>query len=270
MVKRVVIAALVALTGQAQPSFEVASVKPSPPRQEGVRRPVGCRGGPGTSDPGLFTCTDMPLSTLIMRAWGLKPYQLTRPEWMNSDRFDVAAKIPEGSANEQLRLMEESLLSERFKLALHHEEKEMPVYELTVGKSGPKFKESVAEAPRDSAAAVARSGGLDQYGCRVMPAGWAGTMATKDRRMLSARRSSIEDLATNLSNYLGSPVLNATGLTGAYDIALCWVPDGVPDADPGPTLPVALQEQLGLKLDSKRRVIDVVVIDHAEKTPIEN
>jgi uncharacterized protein (TIGR03435 family) len=189
---------------------------------------------------------------------------------MNSDRFDVADKIPEGTTMEQLRLMEESLLSERFMLALHHEQKEMLGYELTVGKRGPKFKESVTEAPRDSAAKAPRSGGLDQYGCRVMPAGWAGVIATKDRRMLGAPRSSIESLATNLSNYLGSPVLNATGLTAKYDIALCWVPDGVPDAEPGPTLPAALQEQLGLKLDSEKSAIDVVVIDHAEKTPTEN
>jgi uncharacterized protein (TIGR03435 family) len=268
MVKTVVLAGLIATACRAQPAFEVASVKATPPSQQGPGRPGGCRGGPGTSSPGSWNCTDMPLFDLIRWAWQLKLYQVNAPEWIRNERFDVTAKFPQGTTREQSRLMEQNLLTERFQLTLHHEQKQMPVYELTVAKDGPKLK---GPSPQpEGTANAARSRGVDAYGCPLQPPGWGGMFATRDRRLLGAPNSSIDDLAANLSSFLGRPVLNATGLTGPYDILLCFVPDNAVDPEPGPTLPAALREQLGLKLESKAGAIDVVVIDHAEKTPIED
>jgi uncharacterized protein (TIGR03435 family) len=268
-VRVILLAGSLATAGYAQPAFEAASVKPSAPPQTSVPQPSGCRGGPGTPEPGLWRCNNMPLSNLLMWAYGLKRYQLTTQAWMDSSRFDIMAKIPQGIAKEQLVLMEQNLLTERFRLMLHHEQKEMPIYELTVAKSGPKLKEAVDRPPSDQAAAP-RIRGLDQYGCPIQPVGWGGTAATKDRRMLGAPRGSTDDLSSSLSSYLSTPVVNATELVGKYEFVLCWVPDRAADSDTGPTLVDALREQLGLKLESKRGSIDIVVIDHAERTPIEN
>src|SRR5258706_15278617 len=122
-------------------TFEVASIKPAAPPEMGMMR-VGSRGGPGTGDPTRFTASNFSLSNLITTAYDLRPYQLTAPSWVNSERFDVVAKVPEGATKEQFRAMLQNLLVERFKLVIHRETKELPVFELVVGKGGPKFKES--------------------------------------------------------------------------------------------------------------------------------
>jgi uncharacterized protein (TIGR03435 family) len=166
--------------------------------------------------------------------------------------------------------MEQNLLTQRFKLALHREQKEMPVYQLTVAKGGPKLKVAPAVPPPFATSARGNSE-VDAYGCPQEPEGWRGVLATRDRRLLGAVRGSIDEIAATLSGFLGTQVLNATGLSGPYQYRLCFAPDTVaPDADPGPALVRALREQLGLNLASKKGLIEVVAIDHAEKSPVEN
>lgn len=263
------------LAVHAQVSFEAVSVKASPPPDEASHN-WGCRGGPGTSDPILLDCVNMQVGAFLMRAYQLKRYQLSFPDRMSWiwDQFDITARIPASATKEQLRLMEQGLLVERFGLKLHHEQREMQIYELTVAKNGPKLKNSETETPEGIfaagqwAAPASHSDGKD--GFPVVPPGWSGTVVMRDRKMLSAPNTSMDDLAGTLSGQLGRPVVDATGLAGRYDIILKWMLDSVPDGPQGPSLERALQEQLGLKVESGKRRIDVLVIDHLERTPAAN
>ncbi len=229
-------------------SFEVASVKLSPPFQGGVGGGlIGCRGGPGTEDPGQYTCAHATIGTLLIQAFSLKPYQLPS---VSRDAYQVTAKVPAGATKEQLRTMLQNLLVERFKLTWHFEKKEMEIYTLVVGKGGLKLKEPSLEY-RSSQSRI--NGGLS----------------------FSATAWTMDQLAQFLSLQLRQPVNDATGLNGKYDFTLTYAADGIrpaltppPESD-APTLFTAVQG-LGLKLDQKKGPIDVLVIDHMEKNPTEN
>lgn len=253
------------------PRFDVASVKPAPPTDgRGMR--VSMRGGPGTDDPTLFACENCGLSGLVTKAFDLQPYQLSGPDWMQSTRFMVSARILPGTTKEQFRLMLQNLLAERFKMTFHYTKKEMPVFNLIVGKNGPKFKEHV-EAPAASDDERRQDGPLkkDAEGFPVLPPGKGFSMAImNDRAALRSGGGTIAEFAVNVSNQLHQPVIDATGLNGKYDITMTWVP-GEPKADdPGPSLFQALQDQLGLKLESKKGMIEILVLDHLNKVPTEN
>jgi len=119
-----------------RPSFEVASIKPHVrPPGNGLRR-VGSRGGPGSGDPTRYSIENMTPANLVTMAYDIAFYQLSAPDWMERDRFDIAARVPEGSTKEQLPLMLQRLLGERFGLKVHFEKREMPAYELVVAKRG--------------------------------------------------------------------------------------------------------------------------------------
>ena len=140
--------------GQAaaeSPTFEVASVKPAEP-QTGMGIRVMMRGGPGSADPGQITYSNVSLKNVLTIAYAVKGYQISGPKWLDSERFDIVAKIAKGATKEQFQLMLQNLLAERFKLTLHHETKELPMYALVVGKGGPKLKESVEEDGAGSSA----------------------------------------------------------------------------------------------------------------------
>ncbi len=122
--------------GKAQ-EFEVASVKPSPPVHPGDRVYFGPpRGGPGTPDPGLITWTYARLRDLLMTAYDMKTYQVYGPDLMNTERYDIIARVPAGSTREQVNVMWQKLLAERFGLVLHHESREFQVEELVIDKGG--------------------------------------------------------------------------------------------------------------------------------------
>jgi uncharacterized protein (TIGR03435 family) len=127
-------------------SFEVTSVKASPPPPNGLWN-YNLSGGPGTKDPTRFTCQNFDLASLIQMVYDVPYYLLLTPAWTRDQRFDIVAKIPEGATKEQFLLMQQNLLAERFKLVVHREKKEMPLYELVVAKGGVKFKET--GKPRD-------------------------------------------------------------------------------------------------------------------------
>src|SRR5271157_3691397 len=141
-----------AQTAENSPTFEVASVKPAAPIV-GNRIMVGMRGGPGTPDPGQITYNNVTLKNVLTNAYGVKSFQISGPSWLDSERYDIVAKLPRGATKEQFMVMLQNLLAERFKLTLHREKRDLPMYALVVGKNGPKMKESVEEpAPKEGEA----------------------------------------------------------------------------------------------------------------------
>jgi uncharacterized protein (TIGR03435 family) len=277
--------AWVGVYGQAAdvPSFEVASVKPASPSATGIR----CSGGPGTTSPGVWTCSNVPLAFLISNAYGFEAPQFSPRDNCCQARVDIAAKVPAGTTKEQFQRMQQNLLVERFKLTFHHEQKEMPIFELTVGEKGSKMKESAPDAalaPEEPWTTPKYSMGNDGY--PAFPAGHGGLVGLGGHYRWTAANVSMQEIVKTLSYYLGRPVVDSTGLRGKYDIDMTWTVDiawimesaGLPDprgeqADkgtPGPTLARAVQNQLGLKLNSKKGTGDIVVVDHVETVPIEN
>ena len=276
--------------------FEVASVKLAAP-QTGGRIFVGRQGGPGTPDPGRVTFTNTALKQLITLAYDLKPYQLTGPDWLDTERFDILATVPQGATKEQANVMMQNLLVDRFRLSFHKVTKEFPLYELVVGKNGHKLKASVEDpsAAADSPGAGPGRGGpppVGKDGFPTLPPGRRGMfimMSQGGPMRIAANLQSMTDLANMLSNQIGTPVVDKTGLGGTYDFSMEFVPDRVaaggiggalvapgtvPGASPttfdGPTIFGAVQDQLGLKLERKKGPLDVMVIDGAERVPSEN
>lgn len=157
-------------TGQLE--FEVASINPSPP-PDAKSSTTGCRGGPGTSDPGSFTCFNMTLANLVGLAYRLDVNQLSAPDWLADTRlvFDLNAKVLQGTTKEQFSIMFQNLLTERFKIAVHRELREMQQYDLVVAKNGPKFKAAAqAGSPPDPSV-------LPKNGCPTLPTGQGMTVS---------------------------------------------------------------------------------------------
>lgn len=265
------ILSLAALKGQ---SFEVASIRPAAPDTLNFT----WSGGPGTKDPGLLTCENHDLTSLVTIAFAIPDYRIIRPAWMRSARFNITAKIPEGATKEQFRLMLQNLLVERFKMEFHHEQKEVQAYDLVVAKNGLKLKEAAAAPPGDPAEYKPTPGPpkKDKEGFPIIPADDPRPMMSAIEGPRWVQRFNGRTMA-DLARYLGPsvgghPVDDATGLKGKYDFTLKWINDrGRPSPDDiGPTIFEALQSQLGLKLESKKSIVDFVVIDHMEKTPTEN
>jgi uncharacterized protein (TIGR03435 family) len=249
------------------PQFEVASVKPSTPPAGGRNTPPVVRGGPGSTDPALARFDNVDLDSLITMSYGIARFQLSGPDWMKTARFDINARVPLGTTIDQYRLMLQNLLAERFKLTLHHETKEMVTYQLVVAKGGPKLKEVEADT-------VTPSAGL------IPPPNPPPVPNYNGAVTMNGIKRTMEGFAALLTAQLGGPVTDATGLKGTCLIALHWSGTGMvvsasdepdPHAVEGqPTLLQALQEQLGLKLEPKKGPVDVLVIDHVERSPIEN
>jgi uncharacterized protein (TIGR03435 family) len=276
-----------ATLAQSNPSapkleFEVASVKPAAPQADG-RRFVGSQGGPGTADPGRVTYTNLALKSLITTAYDVKAYQVVGPGWLEMERFDIVAKIPAGATKEQVNQMLQNLVVDRFRLTLHHMTKEFRLYELVVGKNGPKMKASM----EDPSAAGGRVSPIPigKDGFPAIPAGRRGMiqMQMDGRRRIVGRVQSMKDLADLLGNQVGAPVVDKTGLGGTYDFTLDFAlgPGRGVDALVGPASPTdntadvpnffgGLQEQLGLKLEQKTGPLDVLVVDQVEKVPTDN
>jgi uncharacterized protein (TIGR03435 family) len=241
---RITIALLAALHlyAQAAPEFEVATIKPAPPQSNGRTQTRMS----SDTDKGDLTYSNVNLKEVMGRAYKVQQIQITGPDWLETERFDIAAKFPPHASPEQLLLMLQSLLAERFKLALHRETKELPVYALTVAKGGPKFK------PSDTASGITSNSNRTQWHVTAK-----GSMAS---------------FAEFLTGEAGRPVLDKTGLPGSYELTLDWAPDTAPAANDAalPSLFTALQEQLGLKLESTKAPVETLVVDHADRTPTEN
>jgi len=171
---------------------------------------------------------------------------------------------------------------ERFGLKVHHEKKKLPGYDLVVAKSGPRVTPSKATTPADNyhslpdTPPVLGPPALDKEGFPILLPGSGVTMrgALGGRRTQRFDRKSMQELAGMLAGNVGRPVKDATGLKGEYDFVLRWVADSAGpvsgDAAPGPTILAAIQQQLGLKLEPSKTQVDILVIDHLDKTPTEN
>jgi uncharacterized protein (TIGR03435 family) len=262
-------------TAAAQsPTFEVASIKPFQ-LEMGQRPPrFGCAGGPGTQDPGRWTCVGMTARFLTTLAYGLEFYQFTGPAHMDQDRFNITANVPPGTTKEQFHQMLRNLLAGRFHLKTHREPRETAMYDLTLAKGGPKFKESTAEPPAESAPGAERPQfTMGRNGFPEPPPGVAASMSMAGRIGWRSVRQTMDQFASSLSGFVGKPVTDATGLTGKYDLLLQWFDPsspGAPTDSTGPAIGAALQEQLGLRLESKKGIIEMLVVDSIDRTPTEN
>jgi uncharacterized protein (TIGR03435 family) len=214
------------------PAFEVASIKPSAPdatRLKVQRDPAG----------GIIL-TNVNLRTLVTMAYNIQSFQLEgRASWLRSQRFDVVAKAPADAAKNQTWVMLQRLLADRFQLAVHRETRELPVFELVVAKGGVRIE------PAHRSPSVA-----DDF------------IQTSPGRM-KALMVSMSGLALTLSGTLGHQVIDRTNLDGRYDFQLEFAPEDAAGSD-RPSIYTALQEQLGLKLNTSKGPVEVLVIDRAE------
>lgn len=269
-------------TSKSARSFEVASVKPSAPNADAERMEsfpglpqemMRFRGGPGSNDPGRIDYSRVTLKMLLRQAYNVKLDQISGPGWLDTERYDIAAKLPPDTSMEDLRLMLQALLGERFQIRLHRETKTLPVYLLTVTKNGPKMKppEKVPEykddEERKAALQLKASAGLKA----VMERMHSGELRTN--RNFHLPNATTAKFAESLSSHLDHPVKDETKLDGTYSFTLDWLTeDARPKGDTpaGPSIFAAVEEQLGLKLQSAKEQIEVLVIDHAEKLPVSN
>jgi uncharacterized protein (TIGR03435 family) len=250
--------------GVQAPAFEVASIKLN-------------KSGSGSShsdfDHGRFTATNVRVKSLLeYEAYGITGAQIVGgPDWLNSEAFDISAKVDDATTERMKtfdreqrsqfdRQLFQQLLADRFKLAVHWETKELPVYALAVAKGGPKLTKS-----KDADGSTSVSSGN-------------GRMAQMTAKGVTMARLA-QTLTQSSSRELGRIVIDKTGMEGAYDLALQWMPDdrsaamtnasNENSAAAGPSIFTALQEQLGLKLESTKGPVESLVIDHIEQ-PSEN
>jgi uncharacterized protein (TIGR03435 family) len=236
-------ASYIALAGLAWsqvsiPAFEVATIKRSDPIAEA---------GQMIGDPRLVVLAHVSLQNLLAQAYRIKDFQISGPGWLDSDRFDIRAKIPDGVAPDQLPAMLQTLLKDRFRLSLHQERRTMSAYVLLPGTGTAKLKPINAEV------------------------GDIRTSKGATHLRLSGKVT-MPYFAGLLSNLLDRPVVDMTELKGVYDVDLEWSVDdttgGQPDSTP--SLSTLLQEKLGLRLASRRTPVDSYVIDHVDRVPTEN
>ena len=266
----------IALAGQDQNNdrFDVASVKAVERPSLGERR--GCTGGPGTLSPMNWTCAHVQLTDLIFRAYDLELYQSKRPEWVDEIFLSVAARAPEGTTKEQFRRMQQNLLEERFKLAFHREPREATVYTLFVGRSGLRMHASAEGSPAAETEWSRVPGatiGPDRY--PVFPEGKQGLMGVNNHIRWRSSNVTTADIVKVLRRAKKTDVVDGTGLNEKYDVDIFWENESfdiAPHPHPfdGPEIEKALQDRLGLRLESKKGTVSVFVIDHIEKKPVEN
>jgi bla regulator protein blaR1 len=272
------------------PKYEVASIKPSSEEDGRIRMMMM---------PDGISLNGAQVQMLLQQAFGVERDRIVgAPDWVRSKRYDIEAKVAADDAPkmeklkvEQRRAMLLPLLEERFGLKYHHETRELPMYALVVAKSGAKLKESTTPMAPPPGAPGAPGGppAPDGPGAPGGPprdrVGNPGMMKMSPGA-IEANGGGMQFLAHALSAIVGRSVVDKTGLTGNYDFSLNWTPDqgsmpspghgagGPPSGDApvdpnGPSLFTALEEQLGLKLESQKGTVDVIVIDHID-LPTEN
>ena len=224
---------------KGMPEFDVASVKANH---------SGNDKGSIQMAKGALTMMNAPLVKIISTAFGISEdrdaYLLAGPSWIREERYDVIAKFPAASSADQVRLMLQALLNERFGMRFHREMREVPAYALIVAKSGLKAR----PAAEGSLGGFRRGAGH-----------------------LESRSGTMAALADKLSQSSDRPVVDKTAIPGAYEFALDWVPDQLQnEGRGGPSLFSAIQDQIGLKLEARREAMEVVVVDYLKKIPSEN
>jgi bla regulator protein blaR1 len=260
-------------------TYEAASVKPnkSAPQGSSIRRFPG----------GRLQATNMPLRALITFAYQLQPFQLVDdPAWIRNDTFDIVAKmegdpppVPPGQGADPHMVAMRTLLAERFKLVVHRETREMDIYALVLARPDGKLGPALTPTTQDCAAMVAAARGGQPQGPPPGPPPGPDSPVVCGMRGLPGRLKAgampMSLLASNLSGQLQRIVVDRTGLTGAWDFEITYAPErpinpppGVefPPADPNaPSLFTAMQEQLGLRLQSTKGPVEVMVVDRIEQ-----
>ena len=241
---------LSAMCAFPQARFDVASVKPSKLTGEGRNRENV------TANPGTLTMHNVSLRSALQWAYRMKEYQVSGPTWIGDERFDISAKAADPVGEPQLRGMLQNLLEERFKLAVHHEKKDLPYYVLLVAKNGPKLTPGKADGKSV-----------------LLPKGTG--LAAQDTSL-----GEVADLLTMIATRMNLPyVVDMTGLKGRYNFSvdgselLRSISDGKVAPDPAAMMvgvSEILQEQLGLKAELRKGPTDVLIVDRAEKLPTEN
>ena len=289
------------------PSFEVASIKPSAPQPMGMMKIMM------NADAGMLRYTNVSLKGVICTAYRVKDFQIDGPDWLGSARFDIVAKFPDGATKDQVPEMLQSLLAERFKLALHRDTKDHAIYALVAGKGGAKLKPADVQtrdvpsspaAPGPSAGA-APSGGSGAGGDAPRntgpggPGGPAGApprggmmmMMDPSGMHLKANAATLASLTDALSRFTERPIVDMTDIKGQYDFDLVFAPETMrgmprgagPMPPPGGERPAGTDapaeqaasifdavERYGLKLEPRKAPLEILTIDHIEKTPTEN
>lgn len=221
--------------------FDVATVRPAAPSNDGHTH---SRISTDT-ETGKLNYLNVTLKDIIGQAYKVQQYQIKGPDWISTERFDIVAQFPPRTDARQVPLMLQSLLKDRFKLTTHRESKQLPVYDLVVAKGGPKFKAESSES------------GI--------------TSNTNGTHWHVSAKVSMRSFANFLSEELDRPVIDKTGLAGSYDFTIDWAADNaVATNDAGPSIFTAVQEQLGLRLESAKGPVEIIVVDHAERTPVED
>jgi uncharacterized protein (TIGR03435 family) len=223
----------------SSPAFDVASVKIHP-----ESNPMGTM---MLEQPGHIQYNRIILLAVIRRAYGVESQQIVGPAWLSTETYDIEAKMPPDTSTARLRLMLQNMLAERFQLKVHHDKKELPTYNLLLAKDGSKMHRSES--------------------------GQLGYMPSRDTSGHHLRgRITLPILASNLSDILSRPVSDQTGMDGLFDIDLNYTDDAATTPAPVtyPGIVTALREQLGLRLESKKELLDVIVVDRAERIPTGN
>jgi uncharacterized protein (TIGR03435 family) len=232
------------------PKFEVASVRQAAPLAAGAQTGVARSTGRGfmREDADRISYRGVTLKTMLLKAYGLEPFQISGPAWMDDEHYDVNATIPEGVPKEQVPLMLQNLLAERFGIAAHSEMKDEPVYALRVGKGGPKLKPS-ADNQRESMG-IGRNAETGQEGLTY-------------RAMTMARFAEI------LSRDLGRSVMDQTALDGKFDFSM-QAESTEGSFAPLPSSLFAAVREIGLQLEPETAPIKHLIVDRALKVPTEN
>ena len=218
---------------------------------------------------------NVPVRMIIMRAYAQEDFQIVGgPAWMNSARFDISAKAATSASAEQLSSMLRSLLAERFRFSSHSETRDLPRYVLVVakkdGRLGPSLRRSDVDCDAIAAAAAGKDGGPpavragESPPCSIAAGGFGlGHWAARDKPW--------PDITASLSKLIGRTVVDGTGLKGSFSADLNWSPDqATQDPDPnGPSIFTAIEEQIGLRVESRKGPVEVRVIDRME-LPTEN
>jgi uncharacterized protein (TIGR03435 family) len=227
---------------QVRPSFEVASIKPT---QHGRNAQGWSRSSVNLPSPNRLVAENSSLDELIRFAYNLKDYQISGPAWLNDDSesFDIDAKAPLDTPKGQIPLMLQTLLEERFKLTAHRENEIMPVFDLVVDKNGPTLKPASPGGRRGTS-----SGG--------------GTM--------TATSVTMTEFAYQLARELKRPVLDKTEIAGAFDVTLHYSPESDEDTSVAPSIFTAIQKTIGLRLRSAKGPVEILIIDHIDKSPTPN
>lgn len=253
-------------TGTMTSQFEVSSVKQNVSQSDASKI--------DDSSPDRFVATNVPVRFLILYAYRLLDHQLVgAPAWTSDKAFDVVGTYPgqRRPTDSEIRIMLQNMLADRFDLKLHHEQRELPAYDLVVlrkdGRMGPQFHKSDV----DCAAWIAEKHPKTAEG-NPSPV----SLSTKrpectmiaTRRYLTGGARTMQDLAAALQSMLSRPVVDRTGLMGVYDIDLQWAPTDLrageaegSTSNESPSLFTALEEQLGLKLVSHKEEFDILVVD---------